>query len=336
MDLTMKTRLIKFSRLSVMIGSALYLISCTNINFKEPVTTYASAMSASTTVVTDYYDSQNELARRFYFTQLKYDRTRNVQTVDESGAKTPVYLRYSAEGIKARRDALGLISAYGNKLAVLAGADFPDRISNSSVAIMTGYENLSQAFSELKGKEATYKAEFSKETKNLVAATTKMYEERERNKALTAAIVEGYPASNKILATFQKDMNLFADMDRARQSTQFSQLACVYNEDVKVKAGQKLAKGELSCNGSDTLPAPLSEPQRLELLSQVQSTAVLYEKSVINRPDDVVAAMIQANDALYAYASNPEGDNSLIALNAALETFNARIKPFVDYYVSLQ
>lgn len=335
MDITMTT-LFKLSRLCGVIGATFYLISCTNINFKEPVTTYASAMSASTTVITDYYDNQNELARRFYFTRLKYDKFGKVQTVEESGINTPVYLRYSAEGIKARRDALGLISAYGNKLAVLAGADFPDRISNSSVAILTGYENLSQAFSKLKGKEATYKSVFSEETKNLVAATTKMYEEHERNKALNAAIVNGYPASSRILVTLQKDMNLFADMDRGRQSTQFGYLACVYNEDVRVKAGLPLEDGEKHCTVSKTDPAPLSESQRLELLGQVQSTAALYEKSVINRPDDVVAAMIQANDALFAYASNPKGDNSLIALNSALETFNARIKPFIEYYASRQ
>ncbi|MNP41370.1 hypothetical protein D3C76_1350680 [compost metagenome] len=52
----------------------------------------------------------------------------------------------------------------------------------------------------------------------------------------------------------------------------------------------------------------------------------------MNRPDDVVAAMLQANNDLYAYAINPKGDNALIALNSSLETFNARIKPFVDYY----
>ena len=327
----MNTNLLSTFRLYVPVASvAIVLSSCTTISFKEPITSYTSAMSASSAVISDYYTQQNELSRKFYFTQLKYHKDRRVELVDEGGAPTAAYLRYSPEGIKARRDALDLISAYGNQLAILAGADYPERISASSVGIMNGYRDLSESFGKLKGQEAKYKVQYAEGSQDLVAAVTKMYAEHERDKALNTAIVEGYPAANKILVTLQSDLQTFSKMNQFRQSTQFSDLAKIYNDDILVRTAVSVKAG--SKGSSQPAPTPYSESQRIEILNQVQSTAALYEGAVVNRPDDVVAAMIKANDDLYAYAKNPKSENSLVALNASLETFNARIKPFVEFY----
>lgn len=130
----------------ILLGLIITLSACTTVNFKESVTSYSSAMSESSSAYNDYYAQQNKLARKSYFTQLKYHRERYIQVGDEAGRHSFLYFKYSPEGIKARRDALSLISEYGNRLAVMAGADSPQRISDSSGNILSSYRGLSEAF----------------------------------------------------------------------------------------------------------------------------------------------------------------------------------------------
>lgn len=308
------------------------LSACTTVNFKEPVTSYSSAMSESSSVFRDYYAQQNELARRFYFTQLKYHNDKYIQVRDESGRNSSLYFKYSPEGIKARRDTLSLISEYGNRLAVMAGADSPQRISDNSGNILSSYRGLAESFGHLTGDEAKYKVSYAEGTEKLTSALTKMYAEHVQNEALTAAIKDGHSAVEQLLLTLQSDLKDLSATNQARFHTQLTDLVGIYNEDVDArKNGQSKVVKWSKVQASNQ---PLAEPQRLELLNQAQTSAGLYEGSVMNRPDDVVAAMLQANNDLYAYAMNPKSDNALTALNSSLETFNARIKPFVDYYAA--
>lgn len=321
---------------SAIFGIFASLVACTTINFQEPVTSYSSAMSSASTVFKDYYSQQNELARKFYFTQLKYHNDKYIQVRDEAGRPTSLYFRYSPDGIRARQDAIGLITAYGNRLAVMAGADSPQRISDSSGQILESYRGLSAAFGSLTGDEAKYKVEYAEGTQELTSALTKMYAEKVQNDALMAAVKDGHGAVKKILLTLQADLKNMSATNQARIHTQLTDLAYIYNNDVDTR--KEITKGSKSSKGSKggVVPASeaFSEPQRLDVLNQAQSSAVLYEGSVINRPDDVVAAMLKANDDLYAYALNPKGDNALIALNSSIEALNAKIRPFLGYYAA--
>lgn len=296
------------------------LAACTTINFQEPVSSYATAMSKSNAVLNEFYSQQNDLARKSYFTQLKYDSTMHLQLKDEKKRRTPLYFRYSPEGIKARHDAISLISAYGNRLLVLSGSDSPQRISDSSSSIVGRYAGLPGAFEGLSGDEAAAKKTYIENTQKLVSVVTKMYAEKLQSDALLAAINEGHSSVDAILKTLQADIINLSATHQARTNSQLENLVYVYNNDVDAR--QSKAK------------QTLTEPQRLDLLNQAQNTASLYEGTVINQPDDVVSAMIQANNDLYAFAQNPKGENSLIALNAAIESFNTKIQPFVDYYLA--
>lgn len=319
---------------SVLFGAIVSLVACTTINFKEPVTSYSSAMSTASAVFKDYYSQQNELARKFYFTQLKYHKENYIQVRDEAGRPTALYFRYSPEGIKARQDALGLITAFGNRLAIMAGADSPQRISDSSGRILENYRGLSAEFGSLTGDEAKYKVEYAEGTEALTSALTKMYAEKVQNDALMAAVKDGHAAVEKILLTLQADLKNMSATNQARVHTQLTDLAYIYNNDVDARRegqkGSKAAKGVKAEPASEAL----TESQRLDVLNQAQSSAVLYEGSVVNRPDGIVGAMLKANDDLYAYAMNPKGDNALIALNSSLEGLNASIRPFFDYYAT--
>ncbi|WP_408602211.1 hypothetical protein [Pseudomonas sp. PLMAX] len=277
-------------------------------------------MSKSNAVLNEFYSQQNDLARKSYFTQLKYDKDMPLQLKDDKKRPTPLYFRYSPEGIKARHDAISLISVYGNRLLVLAGTDSPQRISDSAGSIVSRYQGLPAAFGGLSGDEAAAKKVYIENTQKLVSAVTKMYYEKQQSDALLSAINEGHSAVDAILKTLQADILSLSATHQARTNSQLSNLVYIYNEDVDARKAKS----------SQTF----SESQRLDLLNQAQNTAALYEGTVINQPDDVVAAMIQANDDLYAFAQNPKGENSLIALNAAIESFNAKIQPFVDYYLA--
>ena len=307
--------------------------ACTTINFKEPVTSYTTAMSESAAVFTDYYIQQNEMARTFYFMQIRYHADKHIQLTDESGMHTALYFKYSPEGIKARTDAIRLIGAYGNKLAVMAGADSPQRISDSSGGILASVSGLESSFAALSGSEATYKSAFAKGSGELVSAVAKMYAEKLQQDALKEAIDTGHSAVNLLLITLQKDLKDFSTKNQKMYNTQLADLVFIYNLDVDARS-LSMHSGQPLRNRDTKKPQVtiLTESQRLALMTQAQSSAALYEGSVANRPDEVIAAMIKANNDLYAFSQNPREKNSLVALNSSLETFNARIRPFVEFY----
>ncbi|PYY80208.1 hypothetical protein DNK59_25310 [Pseudomonas sp. TKO26] len=291
-------------------------------------------MSQSATVFTDYYTQQNELARRFYFTQIKYHKEKHIEFANQNGVKTPLYFRYSPEGIKARLDAIRLIGAFGNKLAVMAGADSPQRISDTSAGILASVSGLDQEFRKLTGVEALHKDEFAQGSSQLVSAITKMYAEKIQQDALKAAIQNGHAAVETILVALQADLKDLSFKNQGMFSTQLSDLAYLYNQGVDARIAAQESKTPMKGPAAAQTSPQFTDTQLLDILGQAQATAALYEGSVSQRPDEVIAAMRKANDDLYEFSMHPKGDNALVALNASLESFNARIKPFVDYYVA--
>lgn len=319
----------------VFLGAVAFISACTTVNFKEPVTSYSTAMSTSGTIFSKYYAGQNDILRKIYFTNLKYNKDTKIGEIDEQGFKTPLYFYYSPEAMRARLDTLKLVSAYGNKLAVLAGADSPQRISDNTASIISDSATVVTQLEALQGAGSSVNAQYLASAKTLTSALVKMYYENKQSDAVKQEIVSGHDAVNKIFELIRDDLNGFSNDLSSRYKNQLGHLVLYYNKDLNLKASGgvvQTSKGSAKAAAPASTPTPLTDSQRIDLLNQIQTTASLYESSVMGRPDDVVTAMIQANDEIYKYAQDPSGGDSLVALNAALESFNYRLKPFVDFY----
>jgi hypothetical protein len=312
------------------------LTACTTVNFKEPVTSYTTAMSTSGTIFSKYYSNQNELNRSIYFIDLKYNKNMKVGEIDAEGERTPLDFYYSPESLKARLDTLNLISAYSNRLAILAGADSPQRISDNTSSIVNDSKAIVSQLKGLKSGDPTINSAYLDSATTLFTALEKMYLENQQSAAVKQEIEKGHPAVNRILLLIKNDLTGFSSSLISTYRNQLAHLALTYNKDIALRTGatpggqKEPGKKPAAGAGAST---PMTESQRIDLLNQIQVTARNYETAFLNKPDDVVTALIQANDAIYEFAKDPSGGNSLVELNSTLESLNSRLRPFVDFYI---
>jgi hypothetical protein len=334
----MKTKII--SELDTVIISLVLvtIASCTTVNFKEPVASYTKSVAESGQIFTKYYSLQNETQRKFYLFNFKYNKTLRMEAGDAGGYRTGLYFYYSPQTMKARLESLRLISAYGERLTVLAGDELPKQLSDKGAAIISDAGLIVAKLRNVSPEEAVQNANFLKNTETLGSALIKMYAEHRQSETLRVAIGTGHDAVKSMLLIIQDDLVMFSQQISAKYSNQLAHMVKLYNEQIQASIpmeSDQAIRVRAREEGRQVIPSStLTEPQRVELLNQIQLTAGLYESSIMNRPDDVVSAMIKANDELYNYSLDPSGESSLEALNLALESFNSSVQPFVDFYVN--
>ena len=104
-------------------------VACASANWVEPVGDFKKSVDESVAVVAGYYDNLNAFERRVYLADALADPTRRVGTTDTDGKPTPLSGQvFSARGIKARTDALALVSLYARRLADSRGHRGASRI----------------------------------------------------------------------------------------------------------------------------------------------------------------------------------------------------------------
>ena len=96
------------------------------------------------------YDNLNAFERRVYLADALADPTRRVGTTDADGKPTPLSGQvFSARGIKARTDALALVSLYARRLADLAGTEAPAEFRTNVGVLGDNLTKLDDTFRQL-------------------------------------------------------------------------------------------------------------------------------------------------------------------------------------------
>lgn len=124
------------------------LSGCVTANFTEPVAKFTTAMSTANTTIATYFTGMNAYQRKVYLTGALYDPTIEV-SAPYSGPSTGLLPYFSAGSVKARLDTLSLLTAYGERLAAIAGSKAPERFQAGSAVLGTNLTQLSDRFRAL-------------------------------------------------------------------------------------------------------------------------------------------------------------------------------------------
>ncbi|HEY0289321.1 MAG TPA: hypothetical protein VGC62_20335 [Pseudomonas sp.] len=285
------------------------LTGCTNIDFREPITSYNQGMSTSGAILSTYYSGLNDAARTTYLLQAKYTEPPQEVFEQVGSQRTGLVSVFPPEAIKARLDAVSLINQYGSKLAQLAGTNSPERINKGVVNIGTAYTGLANNFSDaakLGNNDTSVK--YIQPVSSIVGVLLAKYEDDNRDRLLADAVKAGHGPVDTILLLLEADIPIMYSLAKSNASAQLSAATTYYN------------KNRLN----------ISFPERSARLDEISSLAKTYQILTITQPTDVVIAMREANAALLTYAENPKDKNRIVTLTSELDTFNSRIAPIAQ------
>jgi hypothetical protein len=290
-----------------------FISGCNTVDYRAPVTAYASSVSATSTIFTTYYSQQNTLARDHYLLRVKYDKSPIYYIAPGSNDETGLLLKYSAGSLRARIQALNLIREFGVKLLSVINSTEADDAPRSIQSISTEYNASIMLLSNETGFFKTGKT-ISDATTSLVSSLSKLYINHKKNEAIKEAILSGGPAVNQILVSLKRDISALATQNKTDYLESAKDITDRYNKQITDQS--------------------FSDQQRNEILMQISKFYTLYENSLLTPPDTVFTALINANNELIEYANNPTGEGALNKITASLSALNGTIKPFSDFYNS--
>jgi hypothetical protein len=298
--------------------AALLLSACVTADFKEPVGKFTTAMATANAGIGTYFKEMNAFERQVYLKGVLYNGTVDVGA-SVNAKPTGLLPVFSAASIKARLDSISLLSAYGERLAAVAGSDAPTRFEAGSKVLGDNLNSLAGTFDKLSKKTGT---EADATAKNYVGPITaiigvfgKIALETKRDAALTEAINKAAPDVEKVLALLESDLKTV--VDPLLETGLLQQLAAAsdyYNHN----------------------RATMSFEQRQAVLDQIDVLAAKYQAAVTARPEEAVDSIRDAHAALVKYANSSRKPQDLNALIEAIDTFNNRLEPIVNAIAELR
>lgn len=289
--------------------------SCVNARFDKPIGSFQKSINESAGVIAKYYDDLNSYERRLYLESVVINPRQEILFIDQHGEATPLAGRtFSTKSIKARMDALSLISVYAKRLAELAGSDAPTKFSENTKVLGENLSKLSDTFISLTGSDATASS-YVGPISTLVGLVGQIYLEQRRDAALTKAITDGDPVVRAILQLLESDLVNAVDPLR--------------------KTGEKQLLAELVNNYNENRMR-INQSERRQAIDKINATAESYSKAIIFNPSGLVAAMTEAYQALVKYAKSPKNPSDFAELVSALETFAARVDTIAGAIHKLQ
>lgn len=279
--------------------------ACAARQWAKPIGDFKQSVDASVSVIGAYYEDLNSYERRLYLENAFFNTDEEIGTTDKNGKQTPLAGRvFSAESIKARLDALRLVSTYARRLADLAGSDAPTKFASNADVLGTTLSGLAKTFEGLTGSDSTAKA-YIGPVSSLVGLIGRVVLEQRRDAALTLAIHDGDGPVTAILNQFETDLSAVVDPLR--------------------KTGEKIVLAEL-VNDYNVNRKTLSSAERRSRLDRIDTASDAYLKAVASNPGDVVAGLRDAHRAMVKYAGSPRQPADLAEFAAALEVFANRVE----------
>jgi hypothetical protein len=278
---------------------------CATAQWARPIGDFKESVDASVTVIGAYYEDLNAYERRIYLETALLNPNEEILWTDASGKPTPLAGRvFSAVSIKARLDALRLVSTYARRLADLAGSEAPTTFASNADLLGGTLTNLSKTFEGLTGTDSSAKA-YIGPVSSLVGLIGRIVLERRRDAAITLAIEEGDKPVTTILDQLEADLGAVVEPLRA--------------------TGEKLVLAEL-VNDYNVNRAKLSLDERRRRIDRIAAATDSYFKAVAANPASLVAGLRDAHRAMVKYASSPRQPADLGEFAAALEVFANRVE----------
>src|SRR5216683_2388168 len=177
------------------------LTGCLNNRYITPVTSFQSSTTQTILVISDFYSSRNSYEAQLYLADRANDPTLRVETKDAAGRPTPLMQStFSPDSIKARLDALALVSVYANRLYDLANTTAPADFETAATALGTNLSSLNTRFSTLAGKGDASANAYVGPIASVIGTIGKLYLNGKRDAMVKVGIEEGGPPVNAILS----------------------------------------------------------------------------------------------------------------------------------------
>lgn len=280
------------------------LSACVTVKVETPLASYRDAVAQASAAVGAYFSDVNAFERDLYFDELRTDPRREVLATDAEGKRTPLLGQtLSAESVRARLDSLALLSAYGARLAELAGADAPSKLPEEGRALGEAITNLETTFRSL--RDDAKAPDYAGPIGFIAGVLGEMYVDSKRDEALRKAIRDGTPKVDRILDLLEADLTQVAGPIR------------------QLGAQQMLAERMDEYNRNRL---KWSREQRHDALDDIRAAARGYELALVARPASLIAAIRTANHSLVAAVEAGRSADSMARLRGAIDALSGRVR----------
>ena len=293
-------------RAAAIVGFSCFVAAgCATANWAKPIGDFKQSVDASVAVIGAYYEDLNAYERRLYLENAFFNPSEEILMTDASGKPTALAGRvFSAASIKARLDALRLVSTYARRLADLAGTEAPTRFASNADLLGASLTGLSKTFEGLTGTDSSAKA-YIGPVASLVGLIGKIVLEHQRDAAIKLAVEEGDAPVTAILNQLEADLGAVVEPLRA--------------------TGEKIVLAEL-VNDYNINRAKLSAEERRRRIDRIGSATDAYFKAIESNPASLIAGLRDAHRAMVRYAQSPRQPADLGEFAAALEVFANRVE----------
>jgi hypothetical protein len=279
--------------------------SCATAQWAKPIGNFKESVDGSVAVIGAYYEDLNTYERRIYLENAALNPKEEILWKDAQGKATPLAGQvFSAESIKARLDALRLVSAYARRLADLAGSNAPTQFASNADTLGSTLTGLAKTFQGLTGTDSSASA-YIGPVSSLVGLIGNIILEHRRDEAIKLAITQGDKPVTQILDQFEQDLGMVIGPLR--------------------ETGEKLLLADL-VNDYNTHRATLTPAERRQRIDRISAAADAYFKAIASNPAGLVAGLRDAHRAMIKYAGSPRQPADLGEFAAALEVFANRVE----------
>ncbi len=197
----------------------------TSGKLSEPIGKYRVATQEVVSTSREYFLNMNRIERNYNFT-LVYTENKPVDGLVTNAI-------FSAEGIKARINALAIIDSYSTRLAEIVGLNVNENLKKNSEALGKSLKDLGTTVQSISGDSTI--ASYSDPVVALVKYVASMWIEQKRKEALETAINNASPEVSKILTLLENDLQKAHDDRKESAFIKYNELRMKYNKDKEEK-----------------------------------------------------------------------------------------------------
>jgi hypothetical protein len=303
-------------------------VACDNSQFKERIADFQESVGLVSGAVGTYYAEMNQFERELYLQDVLLHPTK---IVSARGTPPTLFGPFNEDSIKARMDAITLLGKYGQRLALLAGTDAPERFASASQELGTNLFNLQSTFRSLDRSGDPTASNFLTPIGTIVGVIGKMILEAKRDKKLRLAIDEAAPAVRTVIDLIENDLNNVIVPARLTGHIKTLQDLVEYYNCLD-RTGTSSTPASSVC---PTPPVKASLTERRDLLSRINQSARQYELFKTANPGEAVSSMREAHEALVKYAADRNPKN-LAALVSTLDAFRSRAQQIANAVLQIR
>ena len=278
------------------------LTACSTAGYRAPVAQFNEAAGIVVETSRVYITQVNKVERDKYIDERLAGRQPiELKEIQERVLLTP-------EEIEIRLEALEQLARYGNLLLKLANSDAPEAIAQSAEGLGKAVEHLSASVSAGLGRpeNAGFKGAVGPVTA-IIGEVVRLAAERKIRQALDTAVKSGDKPLKDLLDVLSEEATAAYERKRNYLSRARTWAVDAYNEE--------LQKGDRA-----------NREALKQYAGQIRVQLDAWDAFAAAKPQEGLAALAEAQNALVVYAKSPKNPKNLGEFVSEMERFLTRAK----------